>query len=360
MRFKLTSQGAIFTSFLLCLAAVANPAAYDVKVPLGLVGPKIPSNNPVTEEKVALGKKLFYDESFSFNGHVACATCHIPEHGFADITPIGFTSAGGQLARNTPTSINAALNDFQFWDGRAASLEAQVADVARPAGDTSININTAIKSCNSNPEYVAMFQKAFNSPPTPETFCQAISSYERTTLSGDTRFDRFLFKGEKDALTPLEKKGYEVFTNKGNCTSCHTIVPPAADKPGNATFIDQKFHNIGIGAYGTRMKDAGRYYVTGERSDFGAFKTPTLRNVDLTSPYMHDGSLATLEKVVDYYDRGGNANKGLDPLMKPLHMTKEEKKALVAFLKTLSDDKLKKEYLPVKQIQARINKVLKQ
>src|SRR5262249_30012711 len=143
---------------------------------------------------------------------------------------------------------------------------------------------------------------------------------------------------------------------KGNCSVCHTV----NQKDGVATFIDQKFHNTGVGAYGTRMKDAGRYYVTGERSDFGAFKTPTLRNVALTSPYMHDGSMPTLEAVVDFYNRGGLANKNLDPNMKPLNLTGSEKHALVAFLRTLSDEKLAKIYMPVAKLQERINKVLKE
>jgi cytochrome c peroxidase len=327
-------------------------------VPLGLVKPNVPADNPMNQDKVALGKKLFYDPSFSFNGKVACATCHIPEHGFADITAIGFTSAGGALQRNTPTMVNAALNNFQFWDGRAASLEAQVADVARPGGDTSIHINQAVKTVQSDKEYTEMFEKAFGGPPTAEKFCQAISAYERTYLSGNTRFDRYFFNGEQSALNATEQKGLAVFMGKGNCISCHSINAKTAESPGYALFMDQKFHNIGVGAYGTRMHDSGRYLVTGERSDFGAFKTPTLRNVALTSPYMHDGSIATLDAVVAYYDRGGNANKNLDPLMKPLHLTAAEKKALVAFLKTLSDDELEKIYLPNSVIQARINKIL--
>lgn len=355
MQSKAKYIGSLMMASLACVS-ISQAADFVIDVPLGVVKPKIPENNPMSQDKVDLGKKLFYDPSFSFNGKVACATCHIPEHGFADITAIGFTSAGGQLARNTPTAVNAALNDFQFWDGRAPSLEAQVADVARPAGDTSININKAVKKCSSNNDYVAMFNKAFGGEATAERFCQAISAYERTLLSGNTKFDRFLFKSEQNALTPAEKKGYEIFVGKGNCTSCHLI-----DKAGgNAVFIDNKFHNTGVGAYGTRMKDAGRYYVTGEESDFGAFKTPTLRNVALTSPYMHDGSLPTLDAVVEFYDKGGNANKYLDPLMKPLHLSSSEKHDLVAFLKTLSDDNLSKMYVQPSILQQRINKVLKE
>jgi cytochrome c peroxidase len=179
-------------------------------------------------------------------------------------------------------------------------------------------------------------------------------------LSGNTRFDRYFFGGDKTALTATEKQGLDIFMGKGNCTVCHTVTPPSGQNGGCATFIDQKFHNLGIGAYGTRMKDSGRYLVTGERGDVGAFKTPTLRNVALTSPYMHDGSLATLEAVVDFYNRGGNANAHLDPEMKPLHLTSNEKHSLVAFLKTLSDDNLAKIYLPVPTIQARIRKTLSQ
>ncbi len=359
MQFKANHLSLVVIGALTCAVAYAA-TEFKIDVPLGLVAPKIPDNNPMSQDKVDLGKKLFFDTAFSFNGRVACATCHIPEHGFADITPIGFTSAGGALQRNTPTMINAALNDFQFWDGRAPSLEGQVADVARPGGDTSIHINTAVKTVQASKEYVDLFQKAFNGPPTAETFCQAIGAYERTMLSGNTRFDRYYFNGEEDALKPNEKKGFAIFMGKGNCAVCHTVTAKTNDNVGAATFIDNKFHNLGIGAYGTRMKDSGRYLVTGERSDFGRFKTPTLRNVALTSPYMHDGSLPTLDSVVAYYDKGGNANGNLDKEMKPLHLTSTEKADLVAFLKTLSDDNLSKMYLPVAKIQQRINKVLTQ
>jgi cytochrome c peroxidase len=359
MQFKVKQFGWLGVSLLTCMAASATPGVFPIDVPLGLPSPKIPADNPMSQAKVDLGKKLFFDESFSYNGKVACATCHIPEHGFADVTAIGFTSAGGALARNTPTTVNAALNDFQFWDGRAESLEAQVADVARPAGDTSISIHKAVKKCAENKEYESMFQKAFGGPPTAQAFCQAISAYERTYLSGNTRFDRYYFKGEQTALTPLEKQGLDVFMGKGNCNACHTVTPKSADNPGSAPFIDQKFHNIGVGVYGTRLKDAGRYYVTGEDSDFGAFKTPTLRNVALTSPYMHDGSLPTLDAVVEFYNKGGGANKNLDREMKPLHLTPPEKKSLVAFLKTLSDDQLSQMYVPVPVLQERIKKLLK-
>jgi cytochrome c peroxidase len=335
---------------------ISQAADFVIDVPLGDAAPKIPADNPMSQAKVELGKKLFYDPSFSFNGKVACATCHIPEHGFADITATGFTSAGGQLPRNTPSAVNAAINQFQFWDGRAESLEAQVAEVARPAGDTSININKAVKKCATNKEYADLFEKAFAGEATSQRFCQAIAAFERTLLAGNTKFDRFLFKGEEAALTQAEKRGYEIFVGKGNCSACHSI-----DKAGsNAIFIDNKFHNTGVGAYGTRMKDAGRYNVTGEESDFGSFKTPSLRNVALTSPYMHDGSFPTLESVVEFYNKGGNANKYLDPLIKPLHLNSCEKHDLIEFLKTLSDDNLAKTYLPPKVLQDRINKVLKE
>jgi cytochrome c peroxidase len=359
MQSRVKHFGLIAITLLISLAATATPQAFDLKIPLGLVPPKVPENNPLTQDKVELGKRLFFDQKLSLNGRMSCAICHVPEHGFADFLPFGFTVIGGNLARNTPTIINAALSDYQFWDGRASSLEGQVEAVYHRAADTSIDINDIVVKLRESPDYVVEFKKVFNSPPTKENLCQAIASYERTALSGDTRFDRYYYKDEPSALNLEEKIGLAVFMGKGNCNACHLVVKPTNANPGAALFIDQKFHNLGVGAYSfKRMKDGGRYLVTGDLKDIGKFKTPNLRNCELTSPYMHDGSLATLEDVVDFYDRGGNKNMNLDPLMKPLHLTEKEKKGLAAFLKTLTDEKLAKLYVPVPDLKKRMEQTL--
>lgn len=354
-RWEVLTVGALLTT---CLAAPAVPEVFDLKIPLGLISVPIPKGAELSQDKVDLGRKLYYDQQFSYNGKMACASCHMPEHGFADFTPTGFTSLGGPLPRNTPTSVNACFNNYEFWDGRADSLEEQIGDVFHRTADTSIDLNDAVKMLNTSKEYPALFQKAFGGPPTGENFCIAIASFERAQLSGDTRFDRYMYKGDKSALTQQEKDGFAIFMGKGNCQTCHLVVPKQGNNPGYALFMDQKFHNLGVGAFGKRMKDGGRYLVTGDHDDLGKFKTPNLRNAELTSPYMHDGSIATLEDVVEFYDKGGTANPNLDKEIKPLGLSVDEKKALVAFLKTITDDKLAKAYVPPSELAARLQKQL--
>jgi len=323
------------------LSSSAEPAAVKLTPPLGLPELTFPRQYTVTQERIDLGKKLFYDRRYSFSGKTACASCHHPEHGFADLLPLGFTSFGATLQRNTPTVLNAAYNDFEFWDGRADSLEGQAQEVYHSTSDNDVNLENVIVDVAADPEYSALFQKAFGAPPTAENFKRAITCYELTLLSGNSPFDQFAFAGNTTALTPQEKHGLEVFQGKGNCTSCHLI------EKDHALFMDQKFHNLGISYQPDgKLLDGGRYGVTAKRADIGAFKTPGLRNVSLTAPYMHDGSLPTLEAVVDFYDRGGNPNPNLDPLMKPLHLTADEKSALVAFLKTLTEEKWARIALP--------------
>lgn len=340
------------------LAALAAPAMFDLPIPLGLYAPPIPKGAELTQDKIDLGKKLYYDQQFSYNGKMACASCHMPEHAFADFTATGFSSIGGSLPRNTPSSVNACYSNYMFWDGRADTLEEQVGDVYHRTADTSIDLNDVVKMLNTSKDYPAMFQKAFGSPPTGENFCIAIASFERAQLSGGTRFDRYMYKGDKSALTQQEKDGLGIFMGKGNCQTCHMVVPNQGKNPGYAVFMDQKFHNIGVGVFNKRMKDAGRYLVTGDHDDLGKFKTPNLRNVELTSPYMHDGSVATLEECVELFDRGGNPNKNLDTEIKPLCLSADEKKSLVAFLKTLTDDKLAKAYVPVEELSKALQKQL--
>lgn len=336
-------------AFAVISGSSAEPAAVKLTPPLGLPELTFPRQYTVTQDRIDLGKKLFYDTRYSFSGKTACASCHIPEHGFSDILPLGFTSFGATLGRNTPTVLNAAYNDYEFWDGRAASLEGQAQEVYHSTSDNNVNLKDVIAQVGADPEYKALFQQAFDTAPTAENFEQAITCYELTLLSGNTRFDQFAFAGNGTALTPQEKQGYAVFTGKGNCTSCHLI------EKDHALFMDQKFHNIGVGYQPDgKLLDGGRYGVTANRADIGAFKTPGLRNVSLTAPYQHDGSQPTLEAVVDYYDRGGNANPNLDPLMKPLHLSAEEKAALVAFLKALTEEKWQKIALPDAEIVERI------
>ncbi|MCP4364120.1 MAG: cytochrome-c peroxidase [Planctomycetes bacterium] len=305
-------------------------SAQEYQPPLGVPEPIIPEDNPVTPEKVALGKKLYFDKRLSADDTVSCATCHDPEKGFADAAPVS-TGVGGQKGvRSSPTTLNAANYDIQFWDGRAPSLEEQAkkplinpVEMGMPSHDEVVNKLRSIK------EYQQAFQDAFGEEITIDNIAQAIAAYERTLLSGNSPFDRFMYAGDEKALSDEAKKGLAVFEGKGRCITCHEFVG------SYALFTDSKFHNIGVGM-DKPDPDMGRYDVTKEEKDRGAFKTPTLREIALTAPYMHDGSEQTLEDVVEFYDGGGTPNPYLSGEIRPLNLTKEEKKALVEFMKSLT------------------------
>lgn len=341
-------------------------ASVRATISWGLPPVASPLDNPQTPEKIALGRKLYYDPILSVDNTVACATCHDPARGFTD----GRQFAQGvrkQLAtRNAPTVLNTAfLGDF-FWDGRSSSLEKQ-AEVPvqnpREMGNTLAHVE---KKLNQNAEYRQEFEKAFG--PGPIQFinvAKAIASFERTLVSGGSAFDRFHYGADKTALTPAAQRGLQVFTrkDKGNCASCHGIdnqyphfafeensggvgkkkrfVTAAAipDEERFSLFTDRKFHNTGVGADAQgNYKDLGRYALTHKEEDRGAFRTPSLRNVALTAPYMHDGSLKTLKDVIDFYVRGGNPNPHQDELIHPLQLTEQEKADLLEFLQSLTGE----------------------
>jgi cytochrome c peroxidase len=189
-----------------------------------------------------------------------------------------------------------------------------------------------------------MFEQAFGAPVSAKNLAWALASYERSLLTGNSRFDRYLYGDDRQALSEQERQGFEIFIGNGSCTTCHDIFHPEVNELGGAiaTFTDQRYHNLGIGYADGRMTDLGRYERTRDRADWGSFRTPTLRNVALTAPYMHDGSLGTLEEVVNFYNRGGESNPNISPGLHPLFLTPAEKRALVAFLKTLTDPDIEK------------------
>jgi cytochrome c peroxidase len=232
--------------------------------------------------------------------------------------------------------LNAAYADRQFWDGRAGTLEEQAAGpIANP-----LEMNQTHDACATRiggiPEYKAEFEKAFGPGPITITKIEkAIAAFERTVISGNSPFDRYQFGGDRKALSPAAVRGLAIFLDKdkGNCSTCHTV------EETHALFTDNKFHNLGVGMNAEgELTDAGRYEHTKVESDRGAFRTPTLRNIAQTAPYMHDGSLKTLRAVVDFYAGGGNSNPGLDKDMKPLNLTSRERDDLVAFLESLTGD----------------------
>jgi cytochrome c peroxidase len=308
--------------------------AVAIDAPLGLPPVPIPADNPPTQESIALGRKLFFDARLSADDTVSCASCHVPKLSFSD----GMATAKGirgQLGkRNAPTVVNAAYYPVLFLDGRAASLEEQVGGpIANPIEMGQTHEVTVAKIAKI-PEYKQEFEKVFGSGAITITKMEmVIASYERTMLSGDSPFDRYIYKDDKSALSAEAIRGLAIFTDKkkGNCSTCHVIGETSS------LFSDGNFHNIGAGINASgEITDLGRYEQTHNDADKGAFRTPGLRNVALTAPYMHDGSLKTLKDVVDFYAGGGTSNPQLDSAIHELKLSGQERADLVAFLESLT------------------------
>jgi cytochrome c peroxidase len=312
---------------LLAAAGPAKKAKPDVEVPLGLLPIVWPRDNPYTPEKAELGRFLYFDPRLSADGTVSCATCHNPKSGFTDAAPVSTGIKGQKGGRSAPSIFNRAYSLAQFWDGRAGSLEEQAkGPMANPIemGNTHEGV---VAQLNKIAGYAPLFEKAFGPGPiTIDNTAKAIATFERTVLSGNSAFDRYE-AGDKKALTKAQIHGKEVYFNRAKCDKCHEGI----------NLTTNAYHNLGVGI-NAPTPDLGRIEVTKNPQDWGAFKVPTLRDIALTAPYMHDGSLKTLDEVVDYYDKGGTPNKNLDPEIKPLHLTDVEKKDLVEFLKALSGD----------------------
>jgi cytochrome c peroxidase len=347
---------------------IDGTALARVEVPtLGLPPVPVSATNPPAPAKIALGRKLFFDRRLSHNGTMSCGMCHIPEQGFTSnelATPIGVE--GRSLRRNAPTILNVAYQERLFHDGRETALETQVIspllareEMANPS------IGYVINKIATFPDYAGIFENAFGGGPTIGRVGQAIASWERTLIAGNSPFDRWRYGGEGGALTEMQRRGFDLFRDKGGCVTCH----PVGDSW--ALFTDQAFHDTGIGYQADRRaarrsepvtveiapdrkvlldrtavdsvgeprrSDFGRYEVTRDPVDLRRFKTPSLRNVALTAPYMHDGSLGTLDEVIRFYDRGGVPHEGLDPLVRPLGLSTDEIESLVAFLASLTSD----------------------
>ena len=332
--------GLLFLILLLvsCQRSTEKPigAVVEVRTPLGLPPLKTPSDNPVTAETITLGRKLFHDPRLSMNDTVSCASCHNPQQGFADGRKTSLGVDGKTGSRNAPTVLNAAYAAIQFWDGRASSLEDQAAGPISNPVEMNQGHDVCVAKLESDPIYKATFKRAFGPGPITIVKVQkAIASFERTLISGNSPFDRYEFGGDKAALSEAAIRGLAIFKDpkRGNCVTCHTI------EKAYALFADGKFHNLGVGMNSEGvLTDLGRFDQTKVESDKGAFKTPTLRNIEQTAPYMHDGSLKTLRDVVDFYVGGGNSNEHLDKEMKPLNLTRDERDDLVTFLQSLTGE----------------------
>jgi len=306
-----------------------NPAkeAPWLKVPLGLDNENlfIPAGNPLTPEKVELGKLLYFDTRLSADNTVSCATCHDPEKVWTDQAAVSTGIKGQKGARSAPTVVNATYMGLQFWDGRAADLEEQaLGPLVNPIEMGNKNHDEVVKKLAAVAGYKPYFQKAFGSDQvTKGNIAKAIASFERTVLSGNSRYDRWTY-GEATAMKTSEIRGRDLFFGKANCTRCHA----------GPNFSDSMFHNLGVGTDKSKP-DEGRFVVTKAKEDRGAFKTPTVREITKTEPYMHDGSEKTLEEVVAFYNKGGIKNANLDPRMLPLNLSDQEKADLVSFMKAL-------------------------
>ena len=316
--------------------AVPIGATIEIKAPLGLPPVPTPADNPPTAETVALGRRLYYDPNFSVDNTISCASCHSPDAGFGDGKQFSDGVKGQKGGRNAPSVFNTAYYTLQFWDGRAPSLEKQAEGPVQNPIEMAHTLEDVVKKLSADASYKADFEKAYGPGPiTYEKVEKAIASFERTVVTGNSPFDRYQYGGDKKALSAAAIRGLAVFRDpkKGNCAVCHTI------EEKYALFTDNKFHNLGVGAEDDKLKDAGRFEVTKVEADKGAFKTPSLRNIAQTGPYMHDGSLKTLKDVVDLYVGGGNSNPWRDKEIKSLeHLTRRERVDLVAFLESLTGE----------------------
>jgi cytochrome c peroxidase len=309
-----------------------NPVKPLPTPPLGIDKSWSDLAEPPTPERVRLGRWLYYDTRLSADNTVACVTCHKPENAFSETTPVSTGIRGQKGGRKAPTFINAAwaLMPHMFWDGRAASLEEQaLGPIANPIemGNTHEGMIESLKKVGGYSKY---FQEAFGSPEiTKERVADAIAGYERTRMSGNSPYDRWK-AGDESAVNEQVKLGDKLFFDKAGCNQCHL----------GYNFTDTLFHNLGVGwdPATKELKDQGRFMVTKDENDLGAFKTPTIREATKRAPYMHDGSVATLREVVELYNRGGEANPHLDPKIKPLGLTEEEKAALVAMMESLAGE----------------------
>jgi len=341
----------------------------QVGVPVEMTRAAIPADNPQTPEKISLGQRLFFDRRLSADGTVSCSTCHDPALAFTDRKPLSVGIQGRVGQRNAPTVLNAFYNKTQFWDGRVNTLEEQAAlPIVNSVEMGHPSLDAAVAQIATVQEYKQAFQRVFGRPPNGPDLLRAIASYERTQLSFDSPFDHFI-AGETNAISESAKHGWELFNTQARCNKCHALTDTQRDV---TVFTDNDFHNIGIGiirhnvvalarqaeqliksgdtsaidraALQTDMSAVGRFLITKKEKDIASFKTPDLRNVLVTGPYFHDGSMETLWDVMDHYNKGdGLQDPYLDEDMQPLALTESDIDDLVAFLASLTSANYKEQ-----------------
>jgi cytochrome c peroxidase len=311
----------------------------------------VPEDNPMTPEKIELGRLLFFDARLSADGSLACVSCHLPDQGWTTNTPLSPAYPTNMERRNSQTLINVAYNKALIWDGRAAVLEKQALGPIQNPLHMNQNLDLLVEKLNAIPDYAERFQKVFGTSVTSDGLGKALAAFERTLVTRNAPFDRYM-EGDRQAMSEGARRGMELFKAKARCILCHN----------GPNFTDSQFHNLGVPAApllahplvqasirfdAKRMKvpeyqqvneDLGRYLVTKEEKDKGAFKTPTLRNAAQRDPYMHNGVFQSLEDIIDFYDSGGGSVAGKSPLIQPLGLTPSEKRDLLAFLHALTGD----------------------
>jgi cytochrome c peroxidase len=311
---------ALAITLLLGLALPLAAADLELKTPLGLSKMGIPADNPLTTEKVELGKQLYFDPRLSIDNTVSCASCHDPKKGWSNGERFATGVRDQKGGRSAPTILNAGYSVFQFWDGRARHVEGQALGPIENPIEMDMPLPALVEKLNNIEGYRRQFQEVFGGEATPENIAKAIGAFERTIVSGAAPFDQFK-AGDTTALSEQAQRGMDVFFNRAQCSACHA----------GPNFTDGGFHNIGVGM-DDEQPDHGRFAISNLRGDTGSFKTPTLREIARTAPYMHDGRFATLLEVVDYYDRGGTPNSYQDEEIRPLRLTNEQKADLIVFL----------------------------
>ena len=285
----------------------------------------IPDDNTITEEKITLGKRLFFDERLSIDGTVSCAFCHNPMLGFSDGRYTSMGIYGYRSKRNAPTLINRLFSRNQFLDGRAKNIEEAILEHIQNSKEMANNPENIVKVLSEDEKYRIKFEDAFGTDITIEGIAKAVAAFVRTLFSGNSLFDQFI-AGNKNSISQSAQKGYKLFiSDRLNCLACHS----------GANFTDEEFHNNGAG-WNSKNPDPGRYFVSQNESDKGKFKTPTLRDIARSSPFMHNGSIKSLLDVVEFYNKGGIPNKYLSEKIKPLNLSRQEKDDLVEFLRSLT------------------------
>lgn len=302
-----------------------DPAGEENLPPAGFPEMVVPTNNPTTAAKALLGRHLFYDKRFSRDLSTSCGSCHLQEHAFSDTMAFSRGVEGRIGTRNAPSLANVGYNTSLLWEGGVPTLEQQaIVPITHPA-EMDLHTDTLVARLTSEPIYSRLFNDAWGDDViTIERITKSIAAFQRTLVSGNSAFDRSR-NGDASAMSASAKRGEELFFNEvGDCFHCH----------GGYNFTDNDFHNNGL----SETSDDGRFAITQRERDKGKFKTPTLRNIAVTAPYMHDGRFATLEEVLDHYNAGGQGHPNSDVLMRPLNMTDQEKQDLIEFLRELTDE----------------------